>query len=194
MWFLEKILFTLFFFKFIYLGGEGQREERENYKPNVGLESMNHEIMTWAKIKSQMLTAMLTEPPSCCFKILFIFIFYFSKVFNIYFWERERAREQAIGRNRERERERETESKAGSRVWAIHPEPTVGLELTNLEIMTWAEVGHTTDWATQASPKILFLSNVYTHRRARTTVLRSRVTCSTDCQPGAPSISLKVAR
>ena len=34
------------------------------------------------------------------------------------------------------EREGDAESKAGSRLQAVSPEPNVGLELTNLEIMT----------------------------------------------------------
>ena len=65
------------------------------------------------------------------------------------------------GREREGEREREhisgggakkegdTESEAGSRLWAVSTEPEVGLELTDREIMTRAEVGRLTDWATQ---------------------------------------------
>ena len=48
------------------------------------------------------------------------------------------------------ERERDTESETGSRLWAISPEPDAGLELTDREIVTWAEVGRSTDWATQA--------------------------------------------
>ena len=48
------------------------------------------------------------------------------------------------------EREGDTESEAGSRVWGVRIEPDMGLELMNGEIMTWAEVGHPTDWATQA--------------------------------------------
>ena len=48
------------------------------------------------------------------------------------------------------EREGDTESEAASRLWAISPEPDTGLELTNCEIVTWAEVGRSTDWATQA--------------------------------------------
>ena len=48
------------------------------------------------------------------------------------------------------EREGDTESEAGSRLWAISPEPDAGLELTDGEIMTWAEVRRLTDWATQA--------------------------------------------
>ena len=55
-------------------------------------------------------------------------------------------------REREREREGDTEAKAGSRLWAVSTEPNAGLELTNREIMTWAEVGRLTDWATQAPP------------------------------------------
>ena len=48
------------------------------------------------------------------------------------------------------EREGDTESEAGSRLWAISPEPDAGLELTDREIVTWAEVGRLTNWATQA--------------------------------------------
>ena len=48
------------------------------------------------------------------------------------------------------EREEDTESETGSRLWAISPEPDAGLELTDREIVTWAEVGRSTDWATQA--------------------------------------------
>ena len=48
------------------------------------------------------------------------------------------------------ERRGDTESEAESRLWAVSTEPYVGLELTNLEIMTWAEVGNLTDWATQS--------------------------------------------
>ena len=48
------------------------------------------------------------------------------------------------------EREGDTESKAGSRRWVVSTEPDMGLETTNYEIMTWAEVAHLTDWATQA--------------------------------------------
>ena len=38
-------------------------------------------------------------------------------------------------------------------------EPSVGLELTNCEIMTWAEVGCPTDWATQAPLTLFFLTS-----------------------------------
>ena len=47
------------------------------------------------------------------------------------------------------EREGDTESETGSRLWAVSTEPDAGLELTDREIMTWAEVGCLTDWATQ---------------------------------------------
>ena len=47
------------------------------------------------------------------------------------------------------EREGDTESETGSRLWAVSTEPEMGLELTNCEIMTWAKVGRSTDWATQ---------------------------------------------
>ena len=61
----------------------------------------------------------------------------------IYFWEIETKQEQGRGI------ERETQSEAGSRLWAVNTESDSGLELTNCEIMTWAKVGHLTDWATQ---------------------------------------------
>ena len=54
------------------------------------------------------------------------------------------------------EREGVTESEAGSRLWAVSTEPDAGLELTDREIMTWAEVRRLTDRATQAPP-LLFL-------------------------------------
>ena len=72
-------------------------------------------------------------------------------MFIIYFWERDTEWEQGRGRERERERERErdTESQAGPRLRAVSTEPDVGLEPTDREIMTWAEVGRTTNWAPQ---------------------------------------------
>ena len=62
------------------------------------------------------------------------------------------------------EREGDTESEAGSRLRAISPEPDAGLELTDREIVTWAEAGRSTDWATQA-PHFFF--NVYFWQRER---------------------------
>ena len=65
----------------------------------------------------------------------------------IYFWDRERQSMNGGGAKREGD----TESETGSRLRAISPEPDVGLELTDREIVTWAEVGRLADWATQAS-------------------------------------------
>ena len=59
------------------------------------------------------------------------------------------------------EREGDTESEAGSRLWAISPEPDAGLELTDLEIVTWVEVGRLTDWATQAPQPVSILKGVF---------------------------------
>ena len=53
------------------------------------------------------------------------------------------------------EREGDTESEAGFRLWAVGTEPDAGLELTDHEIMTWAEVVRLTDRATQA-PHLFF--------------------------------------
>ena len=43
------------------------------------------------------------------------------------------------------EREGDTESETGSRLRAVCTEPDAGLEPTDHEIMTRAEVGHSTD-------------------------------------------------
>ena len=64
----------------------------------------------------------------------------------IHFWDRER---QSMSGG-QAEREGDIESQAGSRLWAVSPEPNTGLKLTDHEIMTWAEVGSSTNWATQA--------------------------------------------
>ena len=58
--------------------------------------------------------------------------------------ERERERECKCEQGGE-EKEGDTESEAVSRLWAISTEPDAGLEHTNCEIMTWAEVGSLTD-------------------------------------------------
>ena len=60
-----------------------------------------------------------------------------------------RQRETEHEQGRVRERETHTESETGSGLWAVSTEPDSGLELTDREIMTWAEVGRLTDWATQ---------------------------------------------
>ena len=67
----------------------------------------------------------------------------------IYFWQRERERARESMNRGGAEREEDTESEAGSRLWAVSTEPDAGLELTDSEIVTWAEVGSSTDWATQ---------------------------------------------
>ena len=67
----------------------------------------------------------------------------------LFIFEREKER-QSMSRGGA-EKEGDTESKAGSRLRAVSTEPNAGLELTNREIMTWAEVRCLTDGATQAS-------------------------------------------
>ena len=83
--------------------------------------------------------------------ILFFIVFYHN--FKNYFWERER--EHGRGRGRERGRQ-----KIGSGLCADSREPNAGLKLMNYEIMTWAEVRHLTDWATQV-PRTLYSQYVY---------------------------------
>ena len=70
----------------------------------------------------------------------------------VYFGERPRQSVSEGGA----EREGDTESEAGSRLSAQSPE--AALRLMNLEIMTWAEVGRLTDWATQVLHGILILN------------------------------------
>ena len=54
----------------------------------------------------------------------------------------------------EGQREEDTEPKAGFRLRAVSTEPDTRVELTNHQIMTWAEVERSTDWATQAPQEI----------------------------------------
>ena len=73
--------------------------------------------------------------------------YFFKTFFNIYLFLKYKER-QSTSRGG-KERERETESEGGSRFWAVSTEPNVGLEPTNRETMTWAEVRCLTNWATQ---------------------------------------------
>ena len=56
----------------------------------------------------------------------------------------------------EGQREGDTESEAGSRLWAVSTEPHAGLKLMECEVITWAEVGCLTDWATQVPLSLTF--------------------------------------
>ena len=69
-----------------------------------------------------------------------------------------RQRETEHERGRGREREGDTELEVGSRLWAVSSEPNAGLELTDREIVTWAEVRRLTNWATQ-TPLLLQIFN-----------------------------------
>ena len=81
----------------------------------------------------------------------YLFSSFFFLIF-FYFWERNTEREWGRGRKGD------TELEAGSILWAVSTEPNKGLEPTNSEIMTWAEAGGLTNWATQV-PLWLFSSN-----------------------------------
>ena len=85
----------------------------------------------------------------------FFFFFFLVRVFLkslfIYF-ERKTEKESEQGRGRERN---------PSRLRTINAEPDVGLKPTNCEIMTWAEAGCLTDWATQAPLLVSFLTDIY---------------------------------
>ena len=78
---------------------------------------------------------------------------FWKSFLKVYFWEKERERTQGGGRL---EREGDTEAEAGPRLWAVGTEPEAGLEPTDHEIMTWAEVRHLTNWATQV-PRLCYV-------------------------------------
>ena len=80
--------------------------------------------------------------------------FFLNFFLNVYFILLLRHRQSMNGGGSEREGV--TESEAGSRLWAISPEPDAGLELTDREIVTWAKVGCLTDCATQAPQQWIF--------------------------------------
>ena len=81
-------------------------------------------------------------------QLLFLKLFFL--VF-IYFWETEH--------KWGRDRERGTEPEAGSRLWAVSTEPDRVLEPVNHEIVTWAEVSHSTNWATHGPLVYLYFKD-----------------------------------
>ena len=87
------------------------------------------------------------------------FVLYFFNVFWMFieFWERER--QTARGGGAESEGERESE--AGSRLRAVSTEPDMGFEPMKCGIMTRAEVGRPTDWATRGAPLYFLLQLSY---------------------------------
>ena len=138
--------------------GEGQKErERENLKqgstPSAQLRasrrtlggSHNHEIMTWAEIRSQMLNCLSHPgaPRPVCMCVFFLSFFIF-----------ERNRDRESGGRVEGEGDRG--SQTGSVLSA--ESPTWGPNPWNREIMTWAKPKSLTldNWATQA-PGHVFL-------------------------------------
>ena len=68
----------------------------------------------------------------------------------IYFWETE-AEQQKRGR------ERDTHTQNPKQAPGVSTEPDAGPELTNHEIVSRAEVGRLTDWATQALLSLFYL-------------------------------------
>ena len=92
----------------------------------------------------------------------------------IYFW-RDRER-QSISRGGA-EREGDIESEAGSRLGGVSTEPTVGFELMNHGIMTWAKVGHLTHWAIQGP--LQYISFLFQLTRVRVCYLEWKNPCHT---------------
>ena len=87
------------------------------------------------------------------FGFWFLFLF-FLIFFSLYLFLREKDRVRAGEEQRERETQNPKQA-PGSKLSAR-------LEPTNREIMTWAEVGRLTDWATQAPLHPSFIISVYT--------------------------------
>ena len=104
-------------------------------------------LLNWAHVGGVWVVPSVGHPT-----LFFFFNVYFS------FWQRRRWRQSMSGGGAKREGD--AESEAGSRLWAVSTEPDTGLELTDCEIMTWAEVGRSTDWATQAPLQLLISAQV----------------------------------
>ena len=69
-----------------------------------------------------------------------------KKILNVYLFLRERERErETVHKGGGAEREGDTASEAGSRLRTVSTEPGAGLEPTNHEIMTCAEIRRLTD-------------------------------------------------
>ena len=131
-WLWKKFLITIFFFSRLHVQCRAQHRTG----------SHDPEIKIWAEIKSLMLNWLNHLGKGAIFFYICLFIF-----------ETQREKEHKRGMGRERR----PDSQAGSRLQAVSTEPHVGLEPTNHEIVTWAEVVRLTDWATQAPQGVLFL-------------------------------------
>ena len=129
--------------------GRGRERERETENPKQALQlwaqsqmwgsNSNCEIMTWIRVKSWMLNRLSHQGVP-------IQLFFFKKSFLmfIYYWETERDRARAWEGQREEETQNLKQAPDSELL-----EPDAGLKLTNWEIMTWAEVGCSSNWATQ---------------------------------------------
>ena len=124
-----------------------RRRQREKIPSRLLLVSkgLNLGFMSWAKIGCLTNWATQASPGGK--------IFFFNFLTFIYFWERQTMNGGGA------EREGDTESETGSRPWAVSTQPDTGLEPMSREIMTWAEVGRPTDWATQAPQEERFLNS-----------------------------------
>ena len=110
----------------------------------------------------------------------------------LFIFERDRDR---VWTGRGRERETQNPERAPGSELSTRTEPDAGLELTSHEIVTWAEVGCSTDGAARAPQdlhflKVYLLSNLYTRRGASTHNLEIKVMCSTDSASQVPLLFL----
>ena len=86
----------------------------------AGLKLTNREIITWAKTES---VTQLTEPPQHPLLWFFLMFTYFER--------------ESMSRGGA---EKEGRQRTPSRLLTVSTEPTMGLDLTKREIMTWAEI------------------------------------------------------
>ena len=114
--------------------------------------SLKGNILAW-RCPPFNLPALNIPHNSFCFSLNLLFFFNFFLTF-ICYWETERNRAWAGAGQRERETQNPKQA-PGSELSA--QSLTRGSKVTNREIMTWAEVGRLTDWATQAPLSITFL-------------------------------------
>ena len=98
-----------------------------------------------------------------------------------------------FGRQSETEHEqgRDTESKAGSSLWSVSTEPNAGLEPTNCEIITWAKVGHSTDWTAQAPLNSIFKRKAHTYTHTKRLTGRDS---PGDCKQGKAGVTTLMAK
>ena len=133
------LMFTIYFERereSMHGGGtkrEGKGESQaDSLEPDPG---QSHKLQDHDLTQNQESDTQVTEPSRWTMDQQFFLIFFIS--------------ERQSTRGGGAKREGDTQSQSGSRLIAVSTECEMGLECTKGKIMTWAEVGCLTDWATQ---------------------------------------------